>query len=369
MRGRRGIPNPRDSRWNHYRSVRRAGTVPLVLGLLAVLSLLAGWGEALAQSRAGKSWEIAPIAATVTVSAPSRDLPAGLAEEEIAVNELTPLELRELVGRIADLAGVEALVQERPGRVLNGDVEMNDPVPFGLSMTGTVPDVLDEVARLSGYDWGWEDGRLLFYRYADVEQRAPERMPGGVPVGVLAAVAEEEIEVFADLRGEPADRDAAAPEAVGEERGASPETREGVDAEGRSEAGRVAPAVSGELEPGGRPVDPDAAEAVEGQGQAAPEGTVPAEPAGWKVIPGTHATVEDVLRFWAERAGWQLAWKSERRFEVGAEAEFPAGENEEAGFLAAADALLAIGPMRRVLSATAYPNKWLVIQDIGSAVQ
>ena len=309
---------------------------------------------ALAGTASQQPWAAAPIAATVTVEAPSRNLPAGLAEEEIAVNELTPLDLRELVGRIADLAGVEASIQERPGRVLDGDVAMNDPVPFGLSMTGTVPEVLDEVARLSGYDWGWADGRLLFYRYADVEQRAPERMPGGVPVGVLAAVAEDEME---------------APAAAGEGGEVSPETRGRVDAEGRSEAGRVASEVPGELEPGGRPVDPDAGAPVEGQGEAAPQGTVPAEPAGWEVNPGTHATVEDVLRSWADRAGWQLAWKSERRFEVGAEAAFPPGESEEAGFLAAADALLAIGPMRRVLSATAYPNRWLVVQDIGSAVQ
>ena len=330
--------------------IERTGQELLLLMLLIAVCATA----ALAQSRAGKSWEIAPIAATVTVAAPSRDLPAGLAEEEIAVNELTPLDLRELVGRIADLAGVEASIQERPGRVQDGDVAMNDPVPFGLSMTGTVPEVLDEVARLSGYDWGWEDGWLLFYRYADVEQRAPERMPGGVPVGVLAAVAEAEME---------------APAASGEGREVSPATKEHVDAEGRSEAGRVASEVPGKLEPGGRPVDPDAGAPVEGQGEAALQETVPTEPAGWEVNPGTHATVEDVLRSWADRAGWQLAWKSERRFEVGAEAAFPPGESEEAGFLAAADALLAIGPMRRVLSATAYPNRWLVIQDIGSAVQ
>ena len=65
-------------------------------------------------------------------------------------------------------------------------------VPFGLSMTGTVPAVLDEVARLSGYDWGWAEGRLVFYRYADIGQRPPERVPGGVHVDVLAAVAGEE---------------------------------------------------------------------------------------------------------------------------------------------------------------------------------
>ena len=75
------------------------------------------------------------------------------------------------------------------------------------------------------------------------------------------------------------------------------------------------------------------------------------------------------MRAWAARAGWQLAWESERRFKVGAAAAFPAGETEEAGFLAAADALLAIAPMRRTLTATAYPNRWLVVRDLGSAGQ
>ncbi len=334
---------------NRKRVERTGAELMLLVGFVMASSV-----AALAGTGGQQPWEAAPIAVTVTVKAPLRDLPAGLAEEEIAVNELTPLDLRELVGRIADLAGVEASIQERPGRVLDGDVAMNDPVPFGLSMRGTVPEVLDEVARLSGYDWGWEDGRLLFYRYADVEQRTPERMPGGVPVGVLAAVADQEAE---------------APAAVEEEREVSLETRERVDAEGPSEAGRVASEVPGKLEPGGRPLDPDAAAAVEGKGEAAAQETVPAEPAGWEVIPGTHATVEDVLRSWAERAGWQLAWKSERRFEVGAGAEFPAGESEEAGFLAAADAMLAIGPMRRTLTATAYPNRWLVVRDVGSSGQ
>ena len=334
---------------------RRRRIFEMSLEVTLLLAVLLGFvSVAAAQSGQRISRAAAPIAATVTVAAPSRVLPAGLGEEEIAVKELTPLALRELVGRIADLVGIEASVQERPGRVLDGDMAMNQPVPFGLSMTGSLPDVLDEVARLSGYDWGWEDGRLLFYRYGDVEQRAPERLPGGVPVGVLAAVADEEME---------------APAAAGEGRDVSPEARERVDAEGRSEAGGMASQVPGKLEPGGRAVDPDAAAAVEGRGEAAAQGALPAEPAGWEVIPGMHATVEDVLRSWAERAGWQLAWRSDRRFEIGAGAEFPAGESEEAGFLAAADALLAIGPMRRVLAATAYPNRWLVVQDIGSAVQ
>ena len=310
--------------------------------LLTVLVVVCSAG-AVAQSGSGKPWAIAPISATVTVEAPSRDLPAEIADREIEVNELAPMELRELVGRIADLAGVDAILEDRPGRVADGDVATQPAVPFGLSMTGTVPAVLDEVARLSGYDWGWAEGRLVFYRYADFGQRPPERVPGGVHVDVLAAVAGEKM---------PAPEvDSAAPEDVGETK----------DAEAASEAGRVAASVPGEPEPGGRPVVPGAGVSVEGRGEA--------PPAGWEVSPDVHGTVEGVLRAWADRAGWQVAWESKHRFEVGAAAEFEPGETEEAGFLAAADALLAIGPMRRVLSATAYPNKWLVVQDVGSAGQ
>lgn len=324
------------------------------LEMLLLAVLLVCISAAAVRSDERKPWAAAPIAATVTVEAPSRDLPADIAELVIEVKELAPLPLRELVGRVADLAGVRASIQERPGRVLDGDVAMKDPVPFGLSMTETVPAVLDEVARLSGYDWGWEDGRLLFYRYADVDQRRPERMPGGVPVGVLAAVADEE-----GVADEPA-----------AEAGAFPaEAREVVDAEERFETGVVAAQVPGKLEPGGRPVDPDAAAAVEGQGEAGAAEAEQAGPAPWQVDPEAHGTVEGVLRSWADRAGWQLAWESERRFRVGAAAAFPAGETEEAGFLAAADALLAIAPMRRMLTATAYPNRWLVVRDLGSAGQ
>lgn len=313
---------------------RRIFDMSLEAGLLLVL-LLGCVSLAAAQGEQRNFWAAAPMAATVTVVAPSKDLPAEIAEREIEVKQLAPLPFRELAGLVADRAEVKAVLQDRPGRVLDGDVVLEPAVPFGLSMRGTVPEVLDELARLSGYDWSWEDGQLVFYRYGDIEQRPPERMPGGVAVGVLAALTD----------------------------------KEDGDAEGKAAQGRVEDGVPGELDPGGGPVDPDAAAAVEGQGEAVAAEAEQAGAATWRVNPEAHGTVEDVLRAWAERAGWQLAWKSERRFKVGAAAEFPAGETEEAGFLAAADALLAISPMRRTLTATAYPNRWLVVRELGSAGQ
>ena len=295
----------------------------------------------------------APITATVTVMAPSRALPDSLANQEIRVDQIEPLGFGDLVGRVADEIGVAAVLEDRPGRVAEGDLALQQPVPFGLVMTGTVPAVLDELARLSGYDWSWSDGRLVFFRYRDVEQRRPSKLPGGVSVEVLAALAARE----------------AGAEAAQAEEAAAAEGEGTSDAE-VAEAGRLAAGVPGQVDGEQQgPVDPEAVAAVEGQGEAAPAEQVPAEPAGWEVDPERHDTVEGVLKAWAERADWQVAWETERRFEVGASALFEGREDEQQGFLAAVDALLAIDPMRRTLAATAYPNRWLVIRDVGSSVQ
>lgn len=303
------------------------------------------------------------LPATVSVNAPSRDLPAALAGREVRVEELEPLPFRDLAGRVADLLGVEAAVEERPGRVADENVVHDAPVPFGLVMTGTAPAVLDELARLSGYDWSWEDGRLVFFRHADSEQREAVRLPSGVAVDLLAALAES--------GAAPADATQAEGTA---ERGPQSEAAASGDGEAAhaevDPAGRLASAIPGRVEAGpGRRVDAGTEAAVEGQGAPAPAEQVAAGPAAWEVDPDRHETVEGVLRAWAERAGWNLAWETDRQFRVGAAAAFEGGGNEQEDFLKAADALLAIAPMRRILTATAYPNRWLVVRDVGSAAQ
>ena len=302
------------------------------------------------------------LPATVTVVAPSRALPEGMAEREVRIEQLEPLPFRDVVARVAEVIGVDAALEERPGRVAGGDVVLDEPVPFGLAITGKVPAVLDELARLSGYDWNWSGGRLVFFRYGDIEQRRASALPGGVSVDVLAALAEREAGIEA-AQVEDASELGDQPEELVREGG------ETSDAEVDSK-GRLAAAVPGEVDAGrdGR-LGPEAGAALEGHGEAAPAEPVQAEPAGWQVDPERHQTVEEVLRAWAERAGWSLAWDSEKQFRIGAAAEFEAGETEEMGFLEAADALLAIAPMRRTLAATAFPNKWLVIQDVGGAAQ
>lgn len=324
----------REGRWLLVRAV--LGPVVMMLLCLAAIAAVAG-NESLP--------------ATVTVLAPNRTLPDGMAEREIRVEQLEPLSFAELAGRVAERIGVEAVLEDRPGRVAGESVVLKDSLPFGLVMTGKVPEVLDELARLSGYDWAWSEGRLVFFRYADSEQREALRLPRGVAVDLLAAVAENEAEAGA-VRVDEAARPG-----------------ESSDAE-VAEAGRVEDGVPGQVASGrGGRVGPAVVAALEGQGPAPAAVKVPQEPAGWKVEPERHETVEGVLRAWAERAGWNVAWESERQFAVGAAAVFEGGKTEEEGFLQAADALLAIAPMRGVLSATAFSNRWLVVRDVGSAVQ
>lgn len=356
---RRGAADMRSRISSTARTARRRRAARTGRELLLLMAfVLAAAVLALASADASDRQGDRSLPATVSVEAPSRALPAEIAGREFRIEQLEPLPFRELVGRVAETMGVEAALEERPGRVAGGHVVHADPVPFGLVMTGTAPAVLDELARLSGYDWTWGPGRLVFFRHADSEQREALRLPSGVAVGLLAAIAENEAEAAkAEGKAKP-DRDAAAGE-DGERPHAEmdPERRVASGVPGRVEAG-----------PGGR-VDAEARAALEGQAEAAPAERAPREPVGWEVDPERHGTVEGVLRAWAERAGWRLAWETERRFEVGAAAVFPGGEDEEEGFLKAADALLAIAPMRRLLSVTAYPNRWLVVRDVGSAAQ
>ena len=350
MRSRR----PSGGRASRRRRADRTGSeLLLLMAFVLAVTVLAFASADAADRRVSR-----PLPATVSVDAPSRALPPELAAREVRIEQLEPLPFRELVGRIAETMGVEAALEERPGRVAGERVLHNAPVPFGLVMTGTVPAVLDELARHSGYDWTWSDGRLVFFRHADSEQREALRLPSGVAVDLLAALAENEAET-AEAGGAP---------------GPQREGAVGEDGESANaavvEAGRLAAEIPGQVDgrrDGRSGAGSDAA--VEGQGEAPPAAARPAEPVGWEVDPERHGTVEGVLRAWAERAGWRVAWETERRFEVGAAAVFEGGKDEQEGFLKAADALLAIAPMRRLLSVTAYPNRWLVIRDVGSAVQ
>ena len=107
-------------------------------------------------------------------------LPSSLAASEVAVDEPAPLPFAAVTERIAAAAGVPVEVEERPARVAGGAVRLPEPPGMRLSFEGRLPGLLNLVAARSGYDWTYRgaplraDGAIVFYRYRDVEQRAPQ---------------------------------------------------------------------------------------------------------------------------------------------------------------------------------------------------
>ena len=107
-------------------------------------------------------------------------LPSSLAASEVAVDEPAPLPFAAVTERIAALAGVPVEVEERPARVAGGAVRLPEPPYMRLSFEGRLPGLLNLVAARSGYDWTYRgallraDGAIVFYRYWDMEQRAPQ---------------------------------------------------------------------------------------------------------------------------------------------------------------------------------------------------
>ena len=104
-------------------------------------------------------------------------LPSSLAASKVAVDEPGPLPFAAVTERIAAVAGVPVEVEERPARVAGGAVRLPEPPGVRLSFEGRLPGLLNLVAARSGYDWTWTGGAIVFYRYRDVEQRAPQEAP------------------------------------------------------------------------------------------------------------------------------------------------------------------------------------------------
>ena len=104
-------------------------------------------------------------------------LPSSLAASEVAVDEPVTLPFTEVTERIATVAGVPVEVEERPARVAGGAVRLPEPPSVDLSFEGRLPGLLNLVSARSGYDWTWTGGAIVFYRYRDVEQRAPQEAP------------------------------------------------------------------------------------------------------------------------------------------------------------------------------------------------
>ena len=99
-------------------------------------------------------------------------LPPDLAVREVSVEAIEALPFPALVRRLSEAARIEMRIEERPARIAGGAVALDDPPRLRLAWRGTLADLLDRVAALSGYGWSWEDG-VVFHRYWDVEQRGP----------------------------------------------------------------------------------------------------------------------------------------------------------------------------------------------------
>ena len=302
----------------------RKGLVPLAPGMCAgaaVVFLCIDCGVALADDGAvaGDGSVSVPAVTAVSLSAPDAPegaplpatelgpalggLPAALAAREVVVGESEALRFPALVRRLGSLSGLKMTVEERPARIADGAATLADPPPLVVAFRGTLAGLLDRVAALSGYDWSWDGGAVVFQRYWDIEQRGPA--PHQADMGAAAQ----------------ADGDA----------------REGVDSAD----------------------DPAAGAARRTVGDAGVD-TAGGEDGGWIVDPEKHRTLRGVLESWAARAGWTLVWKAERDYALGAAATF------RGGFLEAADLLLS-GPLtRRTLDVRAYEaNRHLVVDDAG----
>ena len=159
-----GVPTPPSA---PYRDVplSRPGDIAAATGAGDHLDTgqLSGTGELFGTPMLAAS-ELAPVRAP---------LPSPLAERTITIDEREPLAFAAIAGRIATLAGVPVKVEERPARVAGGAVRLPDPPRVHLAFDGSLPGLLDLVAKRTGYDWTWIDGAVVFHRYHDVEQRSP----------------------------------------------------------------------------------------------------------------------------------------------------------------------------------------------------
>ena len=164
----------------------RKGLVPLGPGMCAgaaVVFLCVNCGVALAGDAADVTvtplWprpavpqESAPLPATELGPALA-GLPAALAVRDVSMAGDDTLAFPALIRRLSAAAGVAMRIEERPARIAGGGIALADPPPLAVVWRGTLAGLLDRVAALSGYDWSWADGAVVFHRYWDAEQRGP----------------------------------------------------------------------------------------------------------------------------------------------------------------------------------------------------
>ena len=113
----------------------------------------------------------APLPATELAPA-GTPLPDAIANRDLAFEQRDAVSLPAALRRLTSLSGIATAIEERPARIAGGMAILPDAPPIRLVRRGDLAGLLDRLAVLSGYDWTWRDGTIVFYRYWDTDQRA-----------------------------------------------------------------------------------------------------------------------------------------------------------------------------------------------------
>ena len=113
----------------------------------------------------------APLPATELAPA-GTPLPDAIATRVLAFEQRDAVSLPAALRRLTSLSGIATAIEERPARIAGGMAILPDAPPIRLVRRGALAGLLDRLAVLSGYDWTWRDGTIVFYRYWDTDQRA-----------------------------------------------------------------------------------------------------------------------------------------------------------------------------------------------------
>ena len=183
--------------WVQRRRGRRIhkGLVPLGPGMTAgaaVVFLCVNFGVAFAAGEPPQHGvpAITGTAATVTVfplpelaleevllpatelAPASTALPEAIATRDLVFEQNDAVSFPVAVRRLSSLSGIATAIEERPARIAGGMAILSDAPPIRLVWRGALAGLLNRLAALSGYDWTWREGTVVFYRYWDIEQRA-----------------------------------------------------------------------------------------------------------------------------------------------------------------------------------------------------
>ena len=110
-------------------------------------------------------------------------LPESLRSREVEFDNAGETVLSRIATRLAEALGAEVVIEERGTRESESAARLDPPRPVPVAKKSTVRELLDGIARHSGYEWEWEQGtgpgpgRLILYR----DHRSPgtERRAAG----------------------------------------------------------------------------------------------------------------------------------------------------------------------------------------------